>query len=238
MENKNKNILTEQEKCFYSKDSFFKLLLLETERDDNNFERYKQLQRDFLYKIKVLQTILFLKVPDLALSGNWIEAERDKELIESKVLSDELLFGYTFHVSSNSEFQYTWNYMRKQLDKYVDFLFGTKRFFEFVFSDITALDHVLRDIKDIHIVFNELIDVSYTDDAPYINARMLWENFHNLANVGHNYRMSIMIKASTLMVCNCSYKDGTDNLCEKVKNVMTNFGLLKNGENGKVYNQG
>lgn len=40
------------------------------------------------------------------------------------------------------------------------------------------------------------------------------------------------------MVCNCSYKDGTDNLCEKVKNVMTNFGLLKNGENGKVYNQG
>lgn len=67
---------------------------------------------------------------------------------------------------------------------------------------------------------------------------MLWENFHNLANVGHNYRMSIMIKASTLMVCNCSYKDGTDNLCEKVKNVMTNFGLLKNGENGKVYNQG
>lgn len=226
MENKNKNILTEEEKCFYSKDSFFHLLL-KTERDDNNFERYKQLQRDFIYKIKVLQTILFLKVPDLALSGDRIEAERDKGLIESKVLNDELLFGYTFHVSSNSEFQYTWNYMRKQLDKYVDFLFETKRFFKFVFRDITALDHVLRDIKDIHIVFNGLIDVNFTDNAPYIDARMLWENFHNLSNVGHNYRIYIMANESTLMVCNCSYKeDETDKLCIKVKDVMVNFGVL------------
>jgi len=238
MGNKNKNILTEKEKCFYSKDSFFKLLLLETERDDNNFERYKQMQRDFPYKIKVLQTILFLKVPDLTLSVDGIEAERYKKLIESQVHDDELLFGYTFHVSSNSEFQYTWNYMIKQLDKYVDFLFGTKRFFEFVFRDITALDNVLRGIQDIHIVFNELIDVIYTDDAPYINARMLWENFHNLANVNYNYIVSITINASTLIVCNCSYKDGTDKLCEKVKIVMTNFGLLKNEGNREVHNKG
>lgn len=210
----------------------------ETERDDNNSKKYKQLQRDLPYKIKVLQTILFLKVPNLTLSEYGIEAERDKKLIESNIHSDELLFGYTFLVSSNSEFQYTWSYMRKQLDKYVDFLFGAKRFFEFVFRDITALDKVLRDTQDIHIVFNELIDVNYTDNAPYINAKMLWENFHNLSNVSYSYRVSIMINASTLIVCNCSYKDEADKLCEKVKIAMINFGLLKKEENEKVHNKG
>lgn len=225
MENKNKNVLTEKDKCIYSKDSFFKILLSEPERDGDNPEKYKQMQRDFPYKIKVLQTILLLDVPGLKLSGDEIKSERDKELIEFKVNSDELLFGYTFHVSSNPEFQYTWSYMKKQLDKYVDFLFGAKRFFEFVFRDITALDSVLRGIQDIHVMFNGLVDVFYTDSAPYIKARTLWENFHNLANISHSYRVSVMANESALMVRNCSYKDGTDKLCVKVKDVMTNFGL-------------
>lgn len=185
--------------------------------------------------MKVLQVILFLDVPRLTLSGDERKAMKDKKLIGVKVENEGLLFGYTFHVSSNPEFKHTWNYMRKQLDKYADFLFDAKRFFEYVFRDITALTDVLKDLQDIHIVFNELVDVAYVDNTPNILVKMQWDKFHNIAKVGNGYNVSVMVKGCTLTVYNCSYKDKVDKLCEKVKRMKLNF-EFGNRENNELHN--
>ncbi len=215
--------MTKKNKWLYSKDLFFDNLLSMPEYVNNPKQEY--LERDYKYKTKVLQTILFLDVPGLVLCGDECNMKEDKKRIGAKVDDDELLSGYIFHVSSNPEFNHTWNYMRKRLDKYVDFLFGTKRFFKFVLRDINILASVLKKEKDIHIVFNELIDVTYTNKTPNITAKMLWDKFYNLTNTGNGYNVSVMIGESTLIVFDCHYKDEADKLCQKVKEVIYNFKL-------------
>lgn len=208
----------------YSKDLFFDNLLSEPEYFENNPKR-ELLERDYKHKIKVLQTILFLELPSLLQSGDECKMEENKKRIEAKVESDELLFGYIFHVSSNPEFDYTWNYMRKQFDKYVEFLFGAKRFFEFVYRDINILADVLKEKKNLHIVFNGLIDVSYNDENPNIISKILWDKFYNITNVNNNYMVSVMVGESSLIVCDCHYKDEPDKLYKKVMGAISNFKL-------------
>lgn len=222
-----KKTMPEKTESLFTKDIFLNSLLTVPENAEGSLKEQGGLQRDIKYKMKALQSILYLEVPDLILSGNECDEEKDKKLIEEKVENDELLFGYTFHVSSNPKFKYNWNYMRKQLDdKYVDFLFNAKRFFKFVFRDINVLTDVLRGIKEAHAVFDGFVDVAFSDDTPRVSAKILWEHFHRIANVGRaNYMVSVMIKETTLVVCECSYKDETDNLLEKVKEARANFEL-------------
>ena len=235
MEKNDRKAIQEKNGYIFSKELFFNSLLSEPEGNGKVLKEEELLQRDLLYKMKVLQVILFLDVPGLTLSGDERKAMKDKELIGVKVENEGLLFGYTFHVSSNPEFKHTWNYMRKQLDKFANFLFDAKRFFEYVFRDITALTDVLKDLQGIHIVFNELVDVAYMDNTPNILVKMQWDKFHNIAKVGNGYNVSVMVKGCTLTVYNCSYKDKVDKLCEKVKRMKLNF-EFGNRENNELHN--
>ncbi len=226
---KSNNITVSNEtENIFSEEMFFDDLLSVPEDVENTTEEQESLKRDFIYKRKVLQAILSLEVPGSTLNGDEDREMKGKEIIESKIDDDELLFGYTFYVSSNPEFKYNWNYMRKQLDDkyYVDFLFNVKRFFYFVFRDINVLADVLRGIKEAHVVFDGFVDIAFSDDTPRVRAKILWEHFHNIANVGcANYMVSVMIKETTLVVCECSYKDETGNLIKKVKEARANFDL-------------
>lgn len=222
----NNKIVSDKMENILSEELFFNDLLSVPEYVENTTEEQESLKRDFMYKRKALQTILSLEVPGSTLNGDEGKEMKSKEIIGSKIDDDELLFGYTFYVSSNPEFKRNWNYMRKQLDKYADFLFNAKRFFKFVLRDINALTDELQGIQEVHIVFDGIVDVAFSDDNPRVRAKILWEHFHNIANVGHaNYMLSVMIKETTLVVCNCSYKDETDILRGKIKETRVNFKL-------------
>ena len=224
----NNKTISDETGNIFSEELFFDDLLSVPEDVENTTEEQESLKRDFMYKRKVLQTILSLELPESILNGDEGREMKGKEIIGSKIDDDELLFGYTFYVSSNPEFKYNWNYMRKQLDDkyYVDFLFNAKRFFNVVFRDINVLADVLRGIKEAHVVFDGFVDVAFSDDTPHVRAKMLWEHFHNIANVGcANYMVSVMIKENILVVCKCSYEDETGNLIEKIKEARPNFDL-------------
>lgn len=221
-----KKTMPEKPENLFTEEMFLNSLLTVPENAEGSLKEQEGLQRDIKYKMKVLQAILYLEVPDLILSGKECDEEKGKKLIEDKVENDELLFGYTFHVSSNPEFKRNWSYMRKQLDKYAAFLFGAKRFFEFVFRDVKALIGILQGIQDVHVVFDGLVDAAYSDEVPCVRTKMLWEHFHNLTHAWRGYyKVSVMVKETILVVCDCSYKNGTDKLCEKVKEARDNFGL-------------
>lgn len=57
--------------------------------------------------------------------------------------NDETLFEYTFYVASNPIFDYTWSYLRTQMDSYKNFLFNAHRFFAFICRDIQILRPIL-----------------------------------------------------------------------------------------------
>lgn len=173
--------------------------------------------RDCIYKLKVLQTIFGLTIPELVLSENEDNFNEIKNAIKNYVECDEVLYGYTFYVSSNQVFDYSWSYLRKQMNKYVDFLFNANLFFHFVLRDINALSKIFANKIEYHIVFNEMIDVEYLNEDPFVRANMLWENFHNITRLGKGYQLSLMLKETTVAVITCNYKDSVESLCKKVQ---------------------
>ena len=97
----------------------------------------------------------------------------------------------------------------------MDFLFNANRFFTFIIRDINTLANVFAGHKDIHIVFNEIIDVAFYDVVPYVRASMRWSNFQMITKVKDGYRIKIMCKENTWAVFDRLYKESVELLSKK-----------------------
>ena len=56
-----------------------------------------------------------------------------------------------------------------------------------------------RTTKDVHVVMNDIIDVSLTEEKPFVKASVLWENFHRLAMLKRNYHLTVKCKECILV---------------------------------------
>jgi hypothetical protein len=200
--------------AIYTKEMLFEDLQTGLENGEKNC-------RNYIYQVKVLQTIFGLNVPELLVGEKKDNTNEIRRSIENFVEGDESLYGYTFYISSNYVYDYSWSYLRKQMSKYVDFLFNTNRFFIYVLRDLNALIEILAGREYIHVVFNEMIDVTFSDVVHPAKASMLWEKFHNIINVGGGYQLDLKLKEATLIAYNCSYKDNAEQLYKKIKEALS-----------------
>ncbi len=193
--------------------------LLTTPIQTNELDINKEMaSRDYPLKLKVLQLLCNLKVPDLHISDKGNNEKDIIKTIENLVENDEMLFGYTFYVASNPIFDYTWSYLRAQMDNYKSLLFNVHRFFIFICRDIQILRSILlAHNPSAYIMFNDLIKVEFMNIAPYAKAYMQWENFSNITQIGKGYRLSIKVKESTRAVCDCTYNDTVKQLSDKIE---------------------
>lgn len=131
------------------------------------------------------------------------ESHRDDEklrnAIDVKVNNDVHLAGFIFYISQNPQFDYSWNYLRKRESSYKEFLIEGIRFLDNVLSDINMLARKTGTTKDVHVVMNDIIDVSLTGEKPFVKASVLWENFHRLATVKRDYNFTVKSKECILM---------------------------------------
>ena len=131
------------------------------------------------------------------------ESHRDDEklrnAIDVKVNNDVHLAGFIFYISQNPQFDYSWNYLRKRESSYKEFLIEGIRFLDNVLSDINMLARKTGTTKDVHVVMNDIIDVSLTREKPFVKASVLWENFHRLATVKRDYNFTVKSKECILM---------------------------------------
>ena len=131
------------------------------------------------------------------------ESHRDDEklrnAIDVKVNNDVHLTGFIFYISQNPQFDYSWNYLRKRESSYKEFLIEGIRFLDNVLSDINMLARKTGTTKDVHVVVNDIIDVSLTGEKPFVNASVLWENFHRLAMLKRNYHLTVKCKECILV---------------------------------------
>lgn len=204
----------------YTKDMFYTQLLEETDTGEYRMGKEEFMHRDQSYKKKILQGILYLGESDSNRCDDWEKVEDCMNWLETQLEDDELLFGYTFHVSSNQNFDYTWSYMRKQIDKYASFLFAAKRFIMFVYRDISTLVKFLKPDQDIHIVFSELIDLKFIGTESSIKVSLQWNHFYHITQVANNYRVAVMNKTSVLSVINCSYTESPNVLLTKIQRIL------------------
>ena len=131
------------------------------------------------------------------------ESHRDDEklrnAIDVKVNNDVHLAGFIFYISQNPQFDYSWNYLRKRESSYKEFLIEGIRFLDNVLSDINMLARKTGTTKDVHVVMNDIIDVSLTGEKPFVKASVLWENFHRIATVKRDYNFTVKSKECILV---------------------------------------
>lgn len=152
--------------------------------------------REYSSKLIVIQMLIGLA--KLYKTENYKDSEKLNNAIEIKVNNDELLSGYMFFISQIPQFNYLWSYMRKCKKDYKEFLVNSIHFLNNVLVDINMLYRKPLVLRDIHVVFHEILDVKLIDEKPFVKTCLLWENFYRIATVKSEYNISIKNKESLL----------------------------------------
>ena len=93
-------------------------------------------EREQQSKLIVLQ--MLVDKANKYINNNHRDDESLRNAIEIEVNNDHLA-GYIFFVSQNPQFDHSWNYLRKQVKNYLDFLVNAIRFLENILVDINML---------------------------------------------------------------------------------------------------
>lgn len=154
-------------------------------------------EREYQHKLVIMQMLIYFAASFK--SAEYNDDDKLENAIEVKVNYDELLSGYLFHVSQNSQYDYSWNYMRKLKKSYSKFLVEAVRFLNNVITDINMLAGKSWAASDVHVVFDDIFDVVLIEEKPYVKAHVLWENFNRVAVVKRNYKIGIKAKDCLLV---------------------------------------
>lgn len=152
---------------------------------------------------------------------NW---EKLTNALEIQVREDKWMSGYMFYVSQNPNYDYSWNYMRKQIDGYVEFLGKAIRFFSNVVDDINAIADSLISEKDIHVIISDIIEVASTQESPCLKARVIWERFKTIANFNPVYQITVKEKDVVLMIGTRNKSTDVSELIKKAIGLFDNKG--------------
>lgn len=127
-------------------------------------------------------------------------SEKLTTALDVKVREDKWMSGYMFYVSQNPNYDYSWNYMRRQVDGYVEFLGNAVRFFTNVVDDINAIADRLINKKDVYVIFSDIIEVASTQEGASLKARVIWEKFKTVASFNPVYQITVRVKDVVLMI--------------------------------------
>lgn len=173
--------------------------ILSSTTEDNEKENSNDIaKREYSSKLVVIQ--MLINMAESFKTENYKDDKKLDNAIEVKVNGDELLSGYIFFISQNSQFDYSWNAMRKRKANYQEFLTNAVRFFNNVLTDINILENKTLSKWNIHVVFHDVLDVKFFCDEPFVKTSILWNNFYHLAMVKSEYNISIKANESLLKV--------------------------------------
>lgn len=196
MENNLQDLLNLPEDWEYSVKSFYEDIVCELEQCDIDASS-ELCNRDQMNKLKVLQSLLFMELPQYdPISKN---DEEVLNAITNLVAENALLFNYTFYLSSNRDFDYTWSYLRKKIDDFVSYLFDSYRFIGCLLNDITQLRRGLKYATELYLNINNVFDFKFVNESPYVVANTIWKNLHTIVRDRKGYNLSIRFGETTVM---------------------------------------
>lgn len=202
---------------------------IQSEPNENN-ERDKSVNiagREYSSKLIVIQMLIGLA--ELYKTENYKDNENLSNAIEIKVNGDELLSGYMFFVSQNSQFNYSWNYMRKCKVNYKEFLTNSIRFLNNVLVDINTLINKSLTGRNVHVIFHDIFDVRPIGEKPFIKTRLLWEKFYRLTTVKSEYNISVKVDGSMLEIGSRKEPSDMEKLIDAAIEMVKNNKKQKNG---------
>lgn len=161
--------------------------------DDCNNEKYRDLQ----YYFKTIQCIIDLNAPIIDFEND--NTELIRESINNKIICNEELFGFTYFISSNPNFDYSWYYLRRKINDFQIFLFDVHTFFCMVLKDINKIILRQSEFKDVHFIFHDLLDVKIIDSPPFVHSTINWEKFNQITKVKKGYFITAIYDEDTLL---------------------------------------
>ena len=181
-------------------------------------------EREQQSKLIVLQ--MLVNKADKYINNRHRDDESLRNAIEIEVNNDHLA-GYIFFVSQNPQFDHSWNYLRKQVKNYLDFLVNGIRFLENILVDINMLLEKFRSLPGIHVVMNDIIDVHLIEEKPHVKVFVMWENFYKIATVNRNYSFTVKTKDCILMAGRREKASDAEKLIDALFNININEGSLQ-----------
>lgn len=115
----------------------------------------------------------------------------NKERIERIVEEDLFLFGYTYFLSSDPAYAYTWTYQQQKEVQYIDFISNACNYIHHIVADINYFKAHYNFKEDFCFIFNDLIEIGITKENQISNPKLIWNNFRRITDVKRGYYISI-----------------------------------------------
>lgn len=159
--------------------------------------------RDKLLKLRVLQHLINIA----SIVADYKEQEDICDRIKLELTKIDALFGYTCFMASNSQFDYSWNYQRKQWDNYVNVLGNISVFILRLVSWINKLQIDYLEYADFNFIFANIFVVSL--DAPTGTAKVnaIWGNIEQLFSIERGCSISANIEQVIVLSTFCRFKE-------------------------------
>lgn len=188
----------------YSVDRLYKDIVAqyekERESEDFNLRDVQHYLKVFCYIISVVREVE---------SGKDYE---EKTVIENMLNNDNSLFSYTFFVSSRSQFDYSWSYLRKQWNEYSKTLNSACKFILDMIDKVNVLYEHRSEFIANKFVFADIFVLSFAKATYLPHIEIKWENINSLFNVDNSYHISAKIGDAvqmTIKIC-LDKPDNTD----------------------------
>lgn len=196
----------------YSVDKLYKDIVAqyEKERDSEDFNL-----RDVQHFVKVFSYIY--SVVRAVECGKDYE---EKTVIDNILNNDSSLYSYTFFVSSRSQFDYSWSYLRKQWDEYAKTLNSACKFIFDMIDKVNVLYEYRSKFIAKEFIFADIFVLSFAKATCLPHMEIKWENINCLFNVDKSYHISAKIGDAiqmTIKIC-LDKTDNTDSFLSHLTN--------------------
>lgn len=209
----------------YSVDKLYKDIVAqyEKERESEDFNL-----RDVQHYIKVFSYIY--SVVRAVESGKDYEV---KTVIENMLNNDSSLFSYTFFVSSHTQFDYSWSYLRKQWGEYVKTLNSACKFILDMINKVNVLYEHRSEFIINEFVFADIFVLSFDKATCLPHIEIKWEKINGLFNIGNSYHISAKTGDAIQMTMKLCFdkQDDTDLFLRHLANWKRNDDVQDNKNN-------
>ena len=144
----------------------------------------EDLMRDKIYKLNILNRIMILV--ESVNQNNEIAPQ-----VSSCIAENADFYGYTYFLSANQQFNYSWSYLRKQWVAYEKKLDCIVKFLMFMISVVNAVCPQSDELEDYKFMFSDVFEMSLNKEchSPVVNVS--WENMNNLFLVDKGFTVSV-----------------------------------------------
>ena len=136
--------------------------------------------------------------------------------------TDKSVEYYKQELSSNKNFGYTWSYLRKQTESFIEYLYIIECFIDSLIIDINKFYKEIRTTKNIELIFNNFILVTKNLQNSKIKSELIPENFHYINNIKNGYSITAKLDKITLFTINRKNEEDISQLIDGVDLIVEN----------------